>query len=137
MNELIESIVANSYAIAGAIFSACLAGYIGLLVNRKSRLAAAAATFRAAIDPEAFTRWRGHDLHKALVRDFPAHKKAVVEFRHYLRGKDRLRLEQAWAKYHGGSEENPDFFVMYCIPANGPELLKQRLEALRDAGKHT
>lgn len=119
MNELIESIIA------------------AIDPWRRARLAAAAVAFRAAIDPEVSSNWGGHNLHKALIQAFPAHKKAVVEFRHYLRGKDRLRLEQAWGNYHGGSEENPDFFVMYCVPANGPELLKQRLEALRGAGKHT
>jgi hypothetical protein len=134
---MIEIILSNIPGIVGSILLACFGAYLVWRNGHKSRLAAAAATFRAAIDPDAFTNWSGHDLHKALAQAFPAHKAAAHEFKRYLGPIDKLRLDRAWGEYHGGNEECPDFFKLYCIPASGPKLLKQRLGALRNAGNHT
>ena len=97
----------------------------------------AAATFRAAINPSFFAGLRGHRLHGALIQAFPKHLAAAHEFRRYLGPIGRWRFSVAWKAYHGGSEEHPDWFVRYCLPNNGPELLAQRLESLRSAASQT
>lgn len=102
-----------------------------------SRLASAAATFRAAIDPSVFAELRGHPLHGALIKVFPNHLAAAHEFRRYLGPIDRWRFSRAWKAYHGGSEDHPNWFPRYCVPYGGPELLVQRLEALRSAVSQT
>ncbi len=118
-----------------------LTGFLGILallyVHRLNTKRAAAATFRAAIDPSVFGDLRGHQLHAALIQVFPRHRAAAVEFRRYLRNIDRLRFNKAWQAYHGGDEECPDWCVMYCLPANGPQLLKERLEGILNAASQT
>lgn len=115
--------------------------FVGVLgafqVHRYIGRREAAATFRATIDPSVFAGLRGHPLHGALIQIFPKHLAAAHEFRRYLGPIDRWRFRKAWHAYHGGSEENPDWFVRYCLPNNGPALLVQRLEALRSAANQT
>jgi len=72
-----------------------------------------------------------------LTPFFFKHLAAAHEFRRYLSPIDRWRFSRAWKAYHGDSEEQPDWFVRYCFPNNGPELLVQRLEALRSASSQT
>jgi len=129
-------LLSNPWPAIGAILLAAWVGYIAYRNNRRNRLAAAAATFRSAIDPSAFSGIRGHQLHGALIKAFPAHCEAAKEFRRYLGPIDRFRFERAWRAYHGGDEEHPKF-TPYYIPDNGPEILFQRLEALKRAANQT
>lgn len=128
-------IVSNSSAI---VLIAALIGVLGAFqVQRYLGRREAAAAFRATIDPSVFAGLRGHLLHGALIQIFPKHIAAAHEFRRYLSPIDRWRFRKAWRAYHGGSEEHPDWFVRYCLPRNGPQLLTERLEALRNAASQT
>jgi hypothetical protein len=131
-----EILTTNFYSICGAVLSACFVAYLAWRVGHKARLATAAATFRASINPDAFATFQGHALHAALIQTFPAHRAAAVEFRRYLRAVDRLRFANAWQAYHGGDEQHPDF-VPYYVHDGGPQLLIRRLEGLRDAARQT
>ena len=102
--------------------------------ERHKNIVAASATFRTAINPAIFGEMKGHQLHGALINYFPVFKSAVHEYQISLGWMDRLRLNSAWNKYHGGNEEYPDFFKTYCIKANGPEFLRERLNKLRSIG---
>lgn len=124
-------------AAAGACAAWFIPHRLSFWRERRARLAAAAASFRATIDPSVFAGLRGHPLHGALIQAFPKHLAAAHEFRRYLGPIDRWRFRKAWRTYHGDSEENPDWFVRYCLPNNGPELLVQRLEALRSTASQT
>ncbi len=122
------------------VLVAALIGVIGAFqVQRYLGRREAAVAFRATIDPTVFSSFNGrlmlsgHVLHAALIEVFPAHLAAAHEFRRYLGPVDRWRFRKAWHAYHGGSEEYPDWFKRYCLPDNGPQLLVQRLEALRNA----
>jgi hypothetical protein len=119
-----------------------------LYANKRNRIAQAAAPFRASIDPSVINGLQGHALHGALLGVaagngqhiegvFHKHKRAYVEFRRYLYGSDLKRLDSAWYEYVGHTEENPDFFVMYCGSEDKSRILKNRLETLRDTGSHT
>lgn len=140
---MIEAFFSSPYSILGAILLASFAGYIAWRNGHKARIAVAAATFRAAIDPTVFYSFNGsvalhgHVLHAALIQTFPAHMAAAHEFRRYLNPIERWRFSRAWKAYHGGSEEHPDWFMRYCLPNNGTQLLTQRLEALRDVANQT
>lgn len=131
-------------AIVAALIGAVVAlfGYIAVhrlsfWRERHARLTNAATFFRAAVDPAVFCGLSGHPLHGALIQVFPKHLAAAREFRRYLGPLSYWQFIRAWKAYHGGSEENPDWFVRYCLPKNGPELLVQRLEALRNAASQT
>ena len=134
---MIEALLSNPYFAFGAILLACFGGYIRYRIARKNRVALAASIFRAAIDPAAFSGLRGHPLHGALIKVFPKHLAAASEFRRYLGPIDYWRFRKAWRAYHGGSEETQDWFVLYCLPRDGPQLLAHRLEALRNAANQT
>jgi hypothetical protein len=119
-----------------------------LYANKRNRIAQAAVPFRAAIDPTAIEGLQGHALHGALLGVnagngqriegvFHKHKRAYIEFRRYLYGSDLNRLDCAWQDYAGDNDECPNFFVMYCGSEDKATLLKNRLEALRNAGSHT
>ncbi len=103
----------------------------------------AAATFRTAIDPEIANRFKGHSLHAALLGAkadngykidgvYFKHRKAFYEYKRYLGPLGRFRINRAWKEYHGGNEECPNFLVMYCLSPKKHELLKSRLESLRN-----
>ena len=103
----------------------------------------AAATFRAAIDPEIANRFDGHALHAALLGSLAGngrqiegayykHRRAFHEYRRYLGPIGRHRINRAWNEYTGGNEECPDFLVKYCLSPAKIKLLKNRLEALRN-----
>ncbi len=123
--------------IAGTLALALIVNRLTDDSNRRNTARVAAATFRNSINPEIFKELRGHLLHKALIETFPELKKAVNEFRIHLGIIRKFRLNRAWEEYHGGNEEYPDFFVMYCLQDNGPLLLKERLERLRKIGEIT
>ena len=118
-------------------FKVCFVNWLCRRVFSGGRRAAAAATFRTAINPSIFTGLRGHQLHGALIKAFPAHITAAHELMCYLGYVDRRRFSKAWNAYHGGSEKQPDWFVIYCLPDRGTELLVQRIEALRNAASQT
>lgn len=130
-------ILANAYVILGAFLLACFGAHLAYRNGHKARLAAAAAVFRAAINPAAFAGFQGHYLHAALVQAFPAHLAASKEFRRYLSSIDRLRFNKAWNAYHGGDERYPDWLARYCVPAGGPALLIYHLETLRNIAGQT
>lgn len=134
---MIEAFLNNPYGIIGVVLLACFSAYLAWRNGHKTRLASAATTFRSAIDPTVFSGLRGHPLHGALIKHFPAHLAATHEFRRYLGFIDRWRFRKAWRAYHGGSEENPDWFTHYCLPNDGPLLLVHRLETLRNAANQT
>jgi hypothetical protein len=110
-------------------------GFVAYRNNRINRTVAAAKNFRSAINPEAFNDIRGHILHGALIKHFPVLKIAVHEYRIYLGLFDRIRLNRAWKEYHGGNEKHPNLFNQYCLPTNGPVLLKDRLKKLKENGE--
>lgn len=124
-------------AIIGACLTSLIPHRLSFWRERRARLAATSIVFRATIDPSVFAGLRGHPLHGALIQVFPKHLAAAHEFRRYLGPIDRWRFRKAWRAYHGGSEDYPDWFVRYRLPNNGPELLVQRLEALRNAASQT
>lgn len=103
--------------------------------ERRKNIIVASAAFRAVVNPESFKGIKGHVLHGALIDSFPILKAGVHEYRIHLGWLDGIRLDRAWAKYHGGSEQYPELFKPYCIKDNGPELLKHRLESLRKIGE--
>lgn len=115
--------------------------FIGILgafqVHRYLGRRDAAATFRVAINPSVFAGLRGHNLHAMLVQASPLHRTAATEFKRYLGPIDRWRFRKAWRAYHGKDEEHPNWFPRYCLPDNGPQLLEQHLEALRNAASQT
>jgi len=133
------------------IIACVVAAFVTFYIRHKNAVAAAAVLFRATIDPEFIGDLHGHPLESALLGAtagslaggfkveglYWKHRRAVNEFRHYLGPIDRCRLDRAWKAYHGGNEDYPNLFVMYCLPPNGPELLKHRLESLRKIGSHT
>lgn len=133
---MIEAFFANPYAVIGAVLLACFGGYVAYRANRKGRIAEAAATFRAAIDPSVFSTPRGHQLHGVLIKVFPKHREAAKEFRRHLGPIARLRFDRAWRAYHGGSEEHPNFTRFY-IQENGSEFLLEKLEAIKNAANQT
>ena len=63
---MIEAFLSNPYFAFGAILLACFGGYIRYRIAQKTRLALAAAAFRAAIDPAIFYGLHGNSLHGAL-----------------------------------------------------------------------
>lgn len=139
-----EGELAIEPAVVAALIGAVVAlfGYIAVhrlsfWRERRARLANAAIAFRAAVDPAVFCGLRGHPLHGSLIQVFPKHLAAAREFQRYLSPFNYWRFSRAWKAYHGGSEENPDWFMRYCLPANGPALLAQRLENLRNAASQT
>jgi hypothetical protein len=133
---MIEAFFSNPYAVIGALLLASFIGYVTHRTNRKGRTAGAAATFRAAIDLSVLSKLQGHQLHGALIKVFPKHRDAAREFRRYLGPISRLRFHYTWRAYHGGNEEHPNF-TQYYIGEDGPELLLQRLEAIKNAANQT
>ena len=121
--------------ICGALVLAWIVYRFNDTLDRRKSLRTAAEVFRNAINPEIFKEMRGHILHGALIQTFPELKKTVNEFNLHLGTIGKISLDRAWKEYHGGDEECPDFFKMYCIHDNGPSLLKQRLQNLRKAGE--
>ena len=138
---MIEAFLSNPYFAFGAILLACFGGYIRYRIAQKTRLALAAAAFRAAIDPAIFYGLHGNSLHGALIKQFPAHCAAAHEFRRYIGPIDRWRFRKAWEAYHGGTEEYPDFLPYYIGKKEGfdfgHELLINRINALRNAASQT
>lgn len=119
-----------------SVVVAFIGGYVALRVSRGGRLASAAATFRATIDPGVFVNQHGHALHGVLVKQFPIYRSAVGEFRRYLGPIDKFRLQKAWRDFHGGNEEHPNF-TPYYTKELGHLILKERLETLRNVAQYT
>jgi len=137
-----------------AIVFPVIAGIIIALVNqvlnhtlssrreRRKTLVEVSAKFRSVISIERIAPFREYHLFDGLERglvpghgeifegEYFKHKRAVHEYRIYLRFYDRVRLNKAWKKYHGGDEENPDL-LQYCNRDDGPKILRKRLEKLR------
>ncbi|MDD5391128.1 MAG: hypothetical protein PHD37_17465 [Gallionellaceae bacterium] len=128
-------IISTTWAVG---LTVALVGVLGAFqVHRYMGRCHAASIFRAAIDPTVFSGLNGHALHGALIKVFPYHLAAAKEFRRYLGPIDRWRFRKAWIAYHGGSEDQPDWFVLYCVPENGNQLLVNHLESLVNATNQT
>jgi hypothetical protein len=113
--------------------------------NRKARITAA-VNFRNAFNIEKYGTLRGHTLNNVLSGvvggdgtpyegDYAKHKRAVHDYRIHLGRVNTIRLNMAWKKYHGGNEDCPNFFKLYCIKEKGPEILNERIKELRKFGE--
>ena len=97
--------------------------------------------FRAQRDQREYIRRRGNLRGIGQLRPGQLHRHRPI--RHQYAGQfvlwhlDRWRFRKAWKAYHGGSEKHPDWFVRYCLPDKGTELLIHRLETLRNAANQT
>lgn len=108
----------NLYAIAGAFLLACFGGYLAWRNGHKVRLAAAGAELRRAFADELRVfefepNIEGHALHAMLAQTLPKHRAAVKEFRLYLSPLQRYRFDRAWKRFHGGSDQHPDYLPYY------------------------
>jgi hypothetical protein len=141
------------YGLVAGLVTMILGGWVVQRINhslavhreRQSKIVTAAAIFREAIDLEAIAGLAGDKLLNVLCMEpiiregvklegiFFKHKRAIHEYRINLNRRDRLRLDKAWGKYHGGDEDCPTehLFYHYCVPSDGPEKLRKRLEALK------
>jgi hypothetical protein len=128
---MIETLFSNVYIVLGGAALIGIAGYFTWKALMRPRVVAAATEFRIAIDTPDFVGLRGAELRAALNEAFPAHSEAARDLHRHLGLFDRIRFDKAWNDYHGGSEKYPDF-APYYVRGNGPDLLAQRLGALRD-----
>jgi hypothetical protein len=135
-------------AIAGLIiqwFNQRLSHSLAIRREKRKNRVVASESYLAAFNIEHIPKMQGHELHNCLLGtiagdgtrfegEYFIHKKVVQNYRVHLGLVERFRFNYAWAKYHGGNEDNPDLFKQYCVKELGQDVLFKRLTKLKRFG---
>jgi len=131
--------------LAPAVIAAIIGGCFAILVacftiaynhwrNRREKRIEAGKLLRDSFDnsTETVKDYNGElstRLIKTLTEYFPIQRKAAHEFRLHLGGRELKRFNEAWKKYCGDDEDNPNF-VQYAVASDPKAFYLERVQEM-------
>ena len=137
MNELLDFVKSSPVStLLGVIVGGLVSFFVNCKLNRIKDKQVAGGKLRAAFAEELaiLHPQLGHEnvsadkvLHAALSK----HTAAVIEYRFFLKGKQRDRFDQAWIDYYSANgDKRCAWFVQYEVGENARELFVERVNGI-------